>query len=252
MCVCWSSPIRWRRSCLYLTGILLPLFLLTACSGLALGGGSDSTPTPRATLQSAQQVALTQLHWCNKPVTIFRDEGAPAATTPTAGTTPTRSGTPTPGSTPTATDSPVANAPKTLTDWAQVEPNLGFTVYLPATLPPTACLVSTIGTIHDPILGGSFVITYMLADHSSISLSEAPLRTQSLALQCSPSTVSTGSPASASTTPGPTPNPTHAPTRLCTGVRDTTNIVFSAQGDTATLEQFFNALQPNVNWVPAS
>ncbi len=64
----------------------------------------------------------------------------------------------------------------TLTDWAQVKPLLGFTVYLPPTLPNGSCLVSASGTVHDPILGGNFVIGYILPDHSSLTLSQAPQR----------------------------------------------------------------------------
>lgn len=239
--------VKWRQ-CLCLLALVVPGFFLAACSGLSFGG-SGSSPTPKATApstpspSSSLQVELSQIHWCGKPVMIFRDEGAISSTlsssTPGTGSTPTpvRTGTPS-----------VAGTPKTVTNWAEVEPNLGFTVYLPQKLPQSACLVSAIGTLHDPILGGSFVITYLLADHSSISLSEAPLRTQSIEFQCSVNTGSnTGSGKS-----GATPNPSHVPMQLCSGARDTTNIVFSAQGDTSTLQEFFNALQPGVNWVPAS
>lgn len=238
-----SSVVWWQRIAMSIMSILSLTFVLTACSipGLEGGGGASTTPTPKATSQPTQQIALSQLHWCDKPVIIFRDEGAPVTATPT------------PGSTPTMTATPGTTTPRTLTDWTQIQPNLGFNVYLPATLPSTACLVSTIGTIHDSILGGSFVITYLLADHSSISLSEAPLRTQSLTLQCSLSSTQPGSTTgSGSGTPGPTPNATRLPTQLCTGARDTTNIVFSAQGDTAILEHFFTTLQSNVNWIPAA
>lgn len=231
--------MKWWQ-CLCLLGLVVPGFFLAACSDLSFGG-SGSSPTPKATAQStpspssSSQVALSQVHWCGKPVMIFRDEGAisstPSSSTPSTGNTPTAAGT-----------------PKTVTNWAEIEPNLGFTVYLPQKLPQSACLVSAIGTLHDPILGGSFVITYLLADHSSISLSEAPLRTQSIEFQCSVNTGSnTGSGKSAAT-----PSLSHVPMQLCSGARDTTNIVFSARGDTSTLQQFFNALQPGINWIPAS
>ncbi len=205
------------------------------CSGSELGGAS-ATPTTKpvtATTASVPQVALADLHWCGKPVLVFRDEGATKASKPTI------SGTSTPGGTPAAT-------PKTLTDWKQVEPNLGFTVFLPQTLPQGSCLISASGTIHDPTFGGIFTIGYVLPNHDSISLSEAPLASQSSLFQCSPSTSTTGGKGGT-----PTPSPTVNPIQLCTGAHSTTNVVLSARGATAALEQLFNALQPHVAWVPA-
>jgi hypothetical protein len=135
-----------------------------------------------------------------------------------------------------------------VTEWSQVKQNLGFTVYLPATLPSTACLVSAYGTLNDPIFGGNFIIGYQLADGTPISLSEAPMRTNSRTFQCT-TTKETSKTSSGTPTPAAT---TQVPLLLCTGARDTTNIVFSTRGTEASLQQFFNALQPNVNWVPAS
>jgi hypothetical protein len=226
--------------------VLLSSLLFAACSGF--GGGGPTTPTSTSTSLS---LALAKLHWCNKPTILFRDEHAPVTVTPTTGT-PTASVTATTtetASTPTPTAT--VSGPTTVTDWSQIEPNLGFTVYLPETLPTNSCLVSASGTFHDPIFGGSFSIGYLLPDHSSVTLAEAPARSNSLSFQCSTS----GSPApqaphaSAAT---PTASATTTPLLLCTGVRSGTNIVFSAQGNQATLQQFFNNLQPNISWVPAS
>jgi len=138
-----------------------------------------------------------------------------------------------------------------VTDWSQIEPNLGFTVYLPAILSRTACLVSAYGTLHDPIFGGNFIIGYQLADGTPISLSEAPVRSNSSngSFQCTSSKTVSKTPAG---TPTVTASPTQVPLLLCTGARDATNVVFSAQGSEESLKQFFDALQPNVNWVPAS
>jgi len=143
---------------------------LAGCSGLNVGGAS-STPTTKgvtATTASVPQVALADLHWCGKPILVFRDEGS------TKSSTPTTAGTPAPAVTPTAATTPTAT-PKTLTDWKQVEPSLGFTVFLPPTLPQGSCLISASGTIHDPTFGGIFTIGYVLPNHDAISLSEAPL-----------------------------------------------------------------------------
>src|SRR5205085_8058840 len=157
---------RWRRAWLYLAmSMLLFSFFIAACSDSNPGGNSNASPTATSS-SSAAQVALAQLHWCGKPTMLFRDEGVPTGTgsptpTGTAGTgTPVATGTASATATP-----PVAGTPKTITDWAQVEPNLGFTVYLPATLPQHSCLVSALATIHDPIFGGSFTIGYLLPDH---------------------------------------------------------------------------------------
>jgi hypothetical protein len=205
-------------------------------------------------------VVLTKLHWCGKPLMIFRDEGAPVTVTP-ASATPTTGATGTATATAKVTPSVAATTPATrtaavgtattITDWAQVEPNLGFTVYLPPTLPQASCLTSASGTIHDPILGGSFTIGYLLPDHSSVSLSEAPLRSQSSTFQCivSPSTGTSGSGSKGGTA---TPGKTETAMQVCTGARDTTRIVFSARGATDSLQRFFTSLQPHVNWVPAS
>jgi hypothetical protein len=141
----------------------------------------------------------------------------------------------------------VASGPATtLTDWTQVKPLLGFTVYLPAMLPNGSCLVSASGTVHDPILGGNFVIGYVLPDHGSLTLSQAPRRAQSATLQCNATAVA---PKRVTPVPSATPQGTM---QICSGVHGSTSIVFSASGNTDTLQQFFNALQPDVNWVPAS
>ncbi len=244
-----------------LFGLLLSSVFLASCSGLSVGGGGSSTPTAHPT---PSNVTLSKLHWCNKPFIVFRDEHAPVTGTPTgSGSTPTATATTgaTPGvtatgtagntPTPTVTTTPPPSGPTTVTDWSQVQPNLGFTVYLPTTLPKTACLVSAYGTLHDPIFGGNFIIGYQLADGTPISLSEAPVRSNSNdgAFQCTASKTVSKTP---SGTPTVTASPTQVPMLLCTGARDTTNVVFSAQGSEESLKQFFDALQPDVNWVPAS
>src|SRR5713101_6539116 len=179
----------------YRARLYLPIFLLLAslvfvsCSGLNFGG----TPAKVTPTVGSSQEALSQLHWCGKPLMIFRDEGAP----PPSSVTPTA----------TATATPSTNHPVTITDWSQVKPNLGFVVYLPESLPQNSCLVSASGTIHDPIFGGSFTIGYLLPDHSSISLAEAPVRSQSHEFQCSPSSIATPH---ASGTPTPPSGPAQA------------------------------------------
>lgn len=234
-----------------LIGLFLSSILLASCTGL-FGGGSGAPPTP-----TSSQLPLAKLHWCSKPSMVFRDEGAaptPAATAaPTATTTPGVTGTPTPPGSPTAAPKPGPGTPATLTDWTEVKTNLGFTVYLPATLPRGSCLVSAQATVHDPIFGGSFTIGYLLPDHSSITLSEAPLSSQNTAFQCSVSGNPGPQPATTpkAGTPQPSPTPTQAPIQLCSGARENTNIVLSARRSADYLQQFFNALQPDIPWIPA-
>ena len=194
--------------------------LFTSCSFLGFGGVSKATPTPKPTPTPAT-LQLARVPWCSKPVMVFRNLAA--------------SGTP-----------GVASGPATtLTDWTQIKPLLGFIVYLPTTLPNGSCLVSASGTIRDPILGGNFVIGYVLPDHSSLTLSQAPQREKSTMFQCN--TTATGG--TKASTPAATPQ---AAVQICSGIHGVTSIVFSASGNTDALQQFFNALQPDVSWVPAS
>lgn len=256
------SPDRfaWLRLALIL---LLSNLFLASCTGLF---GGSSGPTLTAT---PSELAIAQLHWCGKPSMLFRDEGAVArpTTTTTATSTPgvtvTTTATATPGATvtatagntPTATVTVAPGTPSTVTDWSEVKANLGFTVFLPSKLPGNTCLVNAQATIHDPIIGGSFTIGYLLPDHSALTLSEAPLISQNIAFQCNPSNGAT--PQANATpkvgTPAPSPSATQGtPLLLCSGAKDTTNIVMSARGNTDHLQQIFNHLQPNIPWMPAS
>lgn len=263
------SPHRFVWLCLAVV-LLLANVLLASCTGLV---GGSSGPTATAT-SSALEIA--KLQWCMKPSMLFRDEEAitptataTATTTPVATTTPTATITPgattTPGTTITATASATAGntptptvvpgIPRTITDWSEVEASLGFTVYLPSKLPKGTCLVNAQATIHDPIIGGSFTIAYLLPDHSALSLSEAPLVSQNTVFQCNPSNGATSqtNATSRAGTPAPTPSLTQGvPLLLCSGAKDNTNIVISARGSTAYLQQLFNNLQPNLTWIPTA
>lgn len=230
--------------------LLLAGVLFISCSGLGLGG----TATSRSSSASGD-VALAKLHWCGKVLMIFRDEGVggTGGVTPSAGTPTVVAGTPTAVvATPSVTMT--TPTPTTLTNWQQVKNELGFTPYLPATLPAGTCLVSAYGMVHDPILGGSFTIGYLLPDHSAVTFSEAPLSAQNknAQFQCNVMASSDTTTVKKSGTPVATSGKAALPLQDCTGARTTTSIVFSARGTTASLQRFFNALQPNVNWVPAA
>jgi hypothetical protein len=200
-------------------------------------------------------LAISQLHWCGKPSMLFRDEGAVLTPATTATVSPIPGVTATAIATPTATATVLPGTPTTISDWSEVEANLGFTVFLPSKLPRNTCLVNAQATIHDPIIGGSFTIGYLLPDHSALSLSEAPLISQNIAFQCNPSggTLSQTNATPKDGTPSPSPGTTQrVPLLLCSGAKDTTNIVMSARGSTDHLQQIFNNLQPHVPWIPAS
>jgi hypothetical protein len=244
-----TSRLPQRTGLFLATGLLLASALLSACSGL-FAAGPSTTPTPA--LQ-----ALSHINWCAKPVMVFRNEGAvtPQPTTSPTGTATvvgTATVTPTPGTTGSAPAGP--GTPTTMSDWSAVKASLGFTLYLPTTLPNGSCLVGAQATIHDPIFGGSFTIGYLLPDHTSLSISEAPLTSQNTAFQCNPTSIVTTPTATTGSqgTPGTSTTATATPPgQLCSGAKDTTNIVLSGPGSERSLQQIFNNLQANVNWIPA-
>lgn len=233
--------------CYLALSALLAALLLVSCSNPF----ASSQPGATATALPAN-LPPAKLKWCGKPTMLFRDEGAAPTATVTANASP--------AVTATASASPTTGAgtPTTITDWNVVKANLGFSVYLPANLPHDACLVSAQATVHDPTFGGSFLIGYLLPDHTSITLSEAPLTSQNTTFQCSVSSSSTAQnskpSATATGTPsGPiVPTPTAVPLQLCSGAKETTNIVLSARRSVEYLQQTFNTLQPNASWIPAS
>lgn len=241
--------------------ILLPLFLtlLVSCTNpfASNSGGSGPTSTAAPTAPS-----LADLHWCGKASMLFRDEGARSSPTPTTSATvtatPSATARPSGGSPTAASATPLTSTvgpgtPTTLTSWDEVKADLTFTVFLPASLPAGTCLVSAQATVHDPILGGNFLIGYLLPDHTALTISEAPLISQNTTFQCNVSGGSAQKPPTASGTPGAghaTPSPTPLPLQLCSGAKDTTNIVLSAQQSVEYLQKLFTALQPGVTWIP--
>lgn len=239
----WNVFFRIERTFFLLLSVLVVSMIFASCS--LSGSSGNSTPTVTVPIgggtngtsgtTTQTDVSLASLRWCGKPLVLFQDDGASKVSTPDATATVT---VPTPQTT-----------PKTVTDWTQIEPNLGFTVYLPQALPQGTCLTSVYGTFHDPVLGGSFTIGYLLPDHTALGLSEAPLLSQNTQFECNPSST-TGTQGKSNATP--TPSATVEPLQLCTGAQGTTSIVLSAHGNSAALQKFFGALQPHVNWQPAA
>ncbi|HLY29619.1 MAG TPA: hypothetical protein VKQ36_01200 [Ktedonobacterales bacterium] len=150
------------------------------------------------TTTQGSSVSLNQLSWCDTPVVIFQN-GA---------------------------------SDKIVNDWSKVQGQLGFTYYLPPTLPRSACLDLVGGSIHDPIYGGHLSITYQLPKIGALSFSEAPKHGSIVtSLQCLPS-------------------PADKKTTICTGPINQTVVTLAAQDSTKDLQDIFKSLKPNVDWYP--
>ena len=217
---------------LTLLSLLLTSILLVAC---ASGDGGQTS------IAGTKTTPLAQLHWCGgKPLMVFRDEGAGA--TVTAGS---------PAATETRTTT--RTTATTLTNWDIVKAHLDFTVYLPGSLPNGTCIMSASGTVHDPIFGSSFTIGYLLPTDDSINISEAPVHMQNLTFQCNIAKANnTVSKTVASNNVSSATAAAKEPIQICTGVQKGTSIVLAARGTTDNLKTFFQNLQPNIDWVPAS
>jgi hypothetical protein len=219
-----------------LVGVLLVMsMMLIGCSlfgesgdqgnqGTQNGGGSATTVPP------ADPVALNKLHWCkNKSSEVFIDGSSASAA----------------ASTPQAVNlGPANGTPVAIKDWNTLKANLGFSLFLPETLPAGSCLLSATGTVRNAVMGSNFVLTYMLPNAEALTISQASQHTQNKTLQCSVSDTGTGG------TPTPTNTATALPLQVCSGVRDATNITFSARWKTEALQQFFANLKQNQEWKP--
>lgn len=189
-----------------------------ALFALALAACNNSGPGP-----GPNTLNLAQVPWCDQPSVTFQDDGK--------------------------LSHPI------VTDWNQVKSQLDFTPYLPATMPKGSCLALVGGSIHDPIFGAHFRITYNLPGNLPLSFSEAPKQTVvnnlGNTLQCSQVAPLGG----ATATPNPTPNATPAATpspalSVCVGNIGNTNISLASPQASATLQHLFGTLKPNVDWVP--
>ncbi|HTI15809.1 MAG TPA: hypothetical protein VL461_14795 [Dictyobacter sp.] len=207
--------------------------LLAACAPFSTSSNihtSTSTKTGAAQ-RTTGQIALAHLPWCHQPAAVFHD--MTAVTTENGGGTATA-----------------------FSNWNDVKAQIGFTWYLPASLPAGSCLLSATGTIHDPLFGSELTVSYILPGQNSLVLSQTPM-TQPVTFQCS---ITDKTPAQAMQEGNPTALPSLSATvpptsnalQVCNGVRMKTSIVFSSEGATATLQRFFQSLQPDVAWVPAA
>ena len=172
------------------------LLLAAALAGCNLfgGGGSGGGHTAAAP-------GLTALPWCDRPALNFVDDSTQAQTP--------------------------------INDWSQVKPQLGFTLYLPSSLPNGSCLVLAGGSIHDPIYGAHVSLTWDIAPAMTpLSFSEAPRRGAAAKPQCEASAQD-------------------SKVSICLGSLMDTSITVVANEPPSQLESLFNTLKPNVEWLPS-
>jgi hypothetical protein len=172
-----------------------------------------------STTSHSNGVALSQLAWCDRPIIEFQDNGTTARAT--------------------------------TSKWEKVRDQLGFTVYLPPSLPKGSCLVLAGGTIHDPIYGGHMSITYDVPTSGPVSFSEAPKRANLAGkMQCTQSTSSTASTSTATTASSTSTATTASSTTVCLGTISGTSITIASRQSQADVQALFASLKADVNWVP--
>ncbi len=172
----------------------LALLALTL-TGCDLGLGV-TTPAP-----SGQQ-HLADLRWCDQPLVSFQDDSQPSQ--------------------------------PPLTHWSAVQSQLGFTSYLPSSLPKGSCLDLAGGSIHDPIFGGHLSITWVLPKSGPISFSEAPKRG---AISETPQCAQSQQGADATT--------------ICIAAVGDASVTIASHLSATDLQAYFPKLQPNVDWEPS-
>lgn len=174
-------------------GAALGLLLLTlALSGCGPFGGDGATASGGKSLAS--------LSWCDRPLITFQDDST--------------------------------TAQKLLSNWDDVKDQLGFTPYLPESMPEGTCLALAGGSIHNPIYGGQFSITYVLPKVGPVSFSEAPLRPGlNSKTQCIQSAQDKN-------------------TTICVGAVANTSITIASRQPAADIEAMFGSLKPDVTWTP--
>lgn len=199
---------RGTHGIVRLAGSIMLLVLALTAAACNFGGQSSAA--------NGSALDLNQISWCDQPSINFQDDGKIAH--------------------------PV------LTKWDSVKGQLGFTPYLPGSLPKGSCLALAGGTIHDPVFGARLRITYVLPKSGPLSFSEAPRHGgQAGALSDKVQCTQTAQAASATATPGATPTPALT---LCLGSISGTNVTVASAQSSSDLETLFGALQPNVDWVP--
>lgn len=189
-------PQRGRSLAMSITiGLSLLVVVALMLAGCSLSGGSNSGA-------ATGPQALSQLSWCDGPRIIFQDDSS--------------------------------SNQQPITDWSQVQGQLGFTYYLPETLPNGSCLDLAGGAIHDQIFGGKLDLTYTLPKIGSLTFAEAPKHGDIVtSLQCAVS-------------------PADSAANICIGAINDTTITLAGRDSDGNLTTIFNSLKPNVIWLPAN
>lgn len=173
----------------------LALVALTLAGCSLSGGGATS-------VAASSPQGLSHLSWCDGPQIIFQDNSS--------------------------------TSQQVITSWGQVQNQLGFTYYLPATLPLGSCLDLAGGVIHDQIFGGKLDLTYTLPKIGSLTFAEAPKHGDIVtSLQCAVS-------------------PADSTANICIGAVSDTTITIAGRDTTSDLQAIFATLKPNVTWLPAN
>jgi hypothetical protein len=191
------DPLRVARglkSAMVANVWILGLVGILTLAGCTLFGGGGAS--------GSNTLSPSQVAWCDRKDITFSDESAPNA------------------------------AP--LTNWADVKDQLGFTYYLPSSLPKGSCLMFAGGTIHDSVFnGGKFSITYNLPTTGPISFAEAPKQSNaSKNVQCLQSAED-------------------AKTNICQGVVGETSVTIASRLSTDAIQNYYSTLKGNLGWVPA-
>lgn len=197
----------WRRAGRAQVAILGLALLALTLTGCSLSLGASSVA------KSGDQT-LSALPWCDQPLISFQDYSQ--------------------------------SSQQAITQWGAVKDQLGFTPYLPTTLPKGSCLDLVGGSIHDPIFGGHLSITWVLPTVGPISFSEAPKRGSVTSTpQCA------NSMPTATGTPGTQSQLNNQSTTICVAALGDASVTIAAHMSTSDLQAYFGKLQPNVDWQPS-
>jgi hypothetical protein len=176
--------------------VVAALALAVTLAGCSLGFGSGSS--------APSQQSVGAVPWCAQPQISFVDSAS--------------------------------SSQQAITQWDEVKGELGFTPYLPPTLPKGTCLDLVGGAIHDPIFGGHLSITWVLPSGAGpISFSEAPKRGNTATTpQCAQTAQ------------------TSQATTVCIGVAGDTSVTIASHLSKSEITSYFNQLTAAANWAPAS
>ena len=209
----------WRRAG---TGARRARLAIVGLALLALSLAGCSLNLGSGTSAQSTDQSLSALPWCDAPLISFQDDSQPSQ--------------------------------PSLTQWDSVKGALGFTPYLPTTLPKGSCLDLVGGSIHDPVFGGHLSITWVLPNTGPISFSEAPRRGAAVSTtpQCATSAPTPQATSSATSSATTTPQASGDTTTICIGALGDTSVTIASHLTASALQAYYSKLQPNVDWQPSA